>query len=586
MSIFVGVHGIGDQVEYETVQGIIERVTAYYGHKEQVPLGKISSGQNEHGVYVHPVAGQGDLAFAEVFWADIPRKVADSGYTLEEATKWAKHLVDKLDHRPPSRNSLAPADRRAIKALLPEVIESIDVLQRLVTVAEWGGKFKFDLKRVLDGFLGDVQLVTEFDHSRREILDRFHKVIAKAYDHDREANIYIIAHSEGSVVAFLGLLEAMAADAGWLRQVRGLMTIGSPIDKHLILWPELWQGLAPHSLPGVEIHWHNYCDRGDPVGFRLDAAEKWLNKTTSLSFKQDIQFSRYLFPGKAHLDYWQDDALFANFLSAMNIRGAWNQQQLKDKPGMGAIATMFPYLLALAILSGGVFIFYNAITVCIKHLEPATSLARNTLAFTALLAGIALAGRIPRLTRDLRYHLASLAAALLCGGLFYFLVMDEACYWLAETVPTIQSDPRGTLLAIGGLIVLTSYLQPLVSDRSGSRFFVIIGALVTIAIGLAGVLSGAHDDVMPVLLAGGFFLYLWWLAVLVLDLSFVWQCYIRSQSALQTMRDCHEGTYQQPFVSRSITAGRSALVSLRQARGIANRRQAGFWKRREDERAD
>lgn len=41
--IFVGVHGIGDQTECETIQTIIEQVTGYQGSALRVPLGKISS---------------------------------------------------------------------------------------------------------------------------------------------------------------------------------------------------------------------------------------------------------------------------------------------------------------------------------------------------------------------------------------------------------------------------------------------------------------------------------------------------------------------------------------------------------------
>jgi hypothetical protein len=563
MPIFVGVHGIGDQVAYQTVQYIVERVTTYCGGKEQVPLGKISSGQTSNGVYVHPGRGAGQLAFAEVYWADIPRKVVQDGYLLEESTHWAGHLVDKLDCQSPGGACLAPADRRAIKAILPEVIQSLSVLQKLVTLAKWGGKFNFDLKKLLDDFMGDVQLVAEFDQTRQQILQRFHQTMAKVAAHDSQAEIHIIAHSEGSVVAFLGLLEAMAGNAAWLKQVKGFMTIGSPIDKHLILWPELWQGLAPLSLSGVAIPWHNYCDRGDPVGFKLDAAAAWLQNSTSLFFRQDRQFSRYLFPGKAHLDYWQDDGLFGDYLTAVRLPGGGSAEPLLDKKWLGAVATLLPYLFFLTILGSGVFIFYNAITVCIKHLESPADLARNTLAFTFLLAGIAIAGRVPRLTRDLRCHLASLLVALFCGGLFYCLVQDVACYWLAETVPTFRGDPRGVLVAIGGAIVLSSYLQPLFSNRSGSTLFIILGALLGIALGLAGVFSGSHDNILPVLLAGGFFVYLWWLAVLVLDLTFVWHRYIRQQTGLQAMRDCSRGTYVQPLVSRTMVAGSKAMAAIR-----------------------
>jgi hypothetical protein len=578
--VFVGVHGIGDQVEYETVQFVIERVTAFLGKREQVPLGRISSGQNADGVYEYPDSAAPRAAFAEVYWADIPREVVKNGYVLEETTRWARHLVDKLDRR--GGGCLAPADRRAIKAILPEVIESIDVVQRLLLLAEWAGKFKFNLKAVLDDFIGDVQLVTEFDPKRRQVLDRFHAAMARAHAYNPQACLYVIAHSEGSVVAFLGLLEAMAANAAWVRQVKGFMTIGSPIDKHLILWPELWKDLHPRTAAGVPIGWYNYSDNGDPVGYELDAARKWLGNAPSLRFVRDVQFSRYLFPGKAHTDYWADDEVFGDFLSAMEIHGA--SKPLTDRFGVGFVSTLLPYLFALVVLASGVFVFYNAITNCIGHSEPPMDLARNTLAFTALMAGIAVAGRIPRLVRDFRYHLAGLAAAGACCVAFYYLVLDDVCYWLAETVPTINADPRGTLIVVAALIVLVGYVTPLVSDRSGSRLFIVVGALVAVGLALAGVFSGRHGNVLPVLIAGGMFVYLWWLSVLLLDLTFVWHRYVRNQTALRTMRECSEGTYCQPFVSRTFIGGKNPLASA--VRGVRRAVGGSTWQQSAGRRGD
>lgn len=53
------------------------------------------------------------------------------------------------------------------------------------------------------------------------------------------------------------------------------MTLGSPIDKHIHLWPELFAGFGkPSFQPKEPIEWHNYYDYGDPVGFELDSARE------------------------------------------------------------------------------------------------------------------------------------------------------------------------------------------------------------------------------------------------------------------------------------------------------------------------
>src|SRR6476619_1911640 len=137
------------------------------------------------------------------------------------------------------------------------------------------GIFSFDLDKVLTDFLGDVQIVTEFRDNSREILEIFNKQLETVHRQYPDADIYLVAHSEGTVVTLLGLLHAMcdpirpadkdhpAVTYDWLQNVRGLMTIGSPIDKHLTLWPELFSSLpGKQRLPAQPIEWRNYFDYG------------------------------------------------------------------------------------------------------------------------------------------------------------------------------------------------------------------------------------------------------------------------------------------------------------------------------------
>ena len=123
---------------------------------------------------------------------------------------------------------------------------------------------------VLNSYLGDVQIVTEFDDVRDKILGRFKNIMENL---PNDFDIYIVAHSEGTVVALLSLLEEMSSHEthDWLNQVRGLMTIGSPLDKHLLLWRELFEPggkpLTQEWKPSRQIEWRNYSDNGDPIGF-------------------------------------------------------------------------------------------------------------------------------------------------------------------------------------------------------------------------------------------------------------------------------------------------------------------------------
>lgn len=50
------------------------------------------------------------------------------------------------------------------------------------------------------------------------------------------------------------------------------------------------------------------------------------------------------------------------------------------------------------------------------------------------------------------------------------------------------------------------------------------------------IFNGHHGPVMPVILAGGIFLYLWWLAAIIFDLAFIWHCYIRHDQGRETLK--------------------------------------------------
>jgi hypothetical protein len=84
------------------------------------------------------------------------------------------------------------------------------------------------------------------------------------------------------------------------------MTIGSPIEVHHLLWPELWQDLRPHESlkrTPLGIPWHNYYDYGDPIAYALDSTKAWMH---TQGFDRHLLlaekgFGRSYLPGKASL---------------------------------------------------------------------------------------------------------------------------------------------------------------------------------------------------------------------------------------------------------------------------------------------
>jgi hypothetical protein len=135
-------------------------------------------------------------------------------------------------------------DYKKAGAVVEEMVNNIQVLENLLFIATKAGLFKFNLGQLLTDFVGCVQIVADFKDYGGNVFDRFAitmRNLARRMPHLKE--IYIVAHSEGTVVSFKGLLTAMAAprspDNAWVDLVKGYMTIGSPLNKHIVMWPRL-----------------------------------------------------------------------------------------------------------------------------------------------------------------------------------------------------------------------------------------------------------------------------------------------------------------------------------------------------------
>jgi hypothetical protein len=527
--VIVAVHGIGQQSRYSTVRSVATRLAAsktlLAGSTDPArpvapqPLGYFHAEVRgiTSAILLDDAAFLGKTAlattgFAEVFWADIPEEVVDEGSTLEETKAWARTVVARAQalwirerqsevvnegntQRETSawrrivvapthallmrvrRPRIVPPDFGLAAEVLDEIIETVYVLENLLFLADKAGLFKFDLAQVLQDYLGDVQIVTEFADYRADIVARFHKAMADIYAEEcRKGNdkvrLHIVAHSEGTVISFLGLLQAMSGDQlktpaspndrpqlentgqipEWLKHVHGYMTIGSPIDKHLLLWPRLWNklnlSLADAVLPAGQIRWRNYYDYGDPIGFKLDTARRWLDQQGSKAFqfcgcpahRHDIGFARYLLPGKAHNDYWNDPAVFEHFVDDV-IRiprvGDSPAKRPTNKPAIVLMSPALPYVFSAATLVIGVYLISKAVANFAYPDDPLTKyflitsigveptqgmsswgLFSNTLGIAGLIAGVTLFARFPRLAAGWLWKFAG-AVAFVTGCVLY-----------------------------------------------------------------------------------------------------------------------------------------------------------------------
>lgn len=586
--VIVAVHGVGDQHNYATIQSVVNQFCNFYREPTAVPLGSFYTGGAAYSLQPPYSAQQFEhLAFAEVYWATIPRAAANAKYTLEEAKKWATTIVERLRLRwrqTGSHGDSSEADFVRLKHVLAEMIETIAVLERLCYLAERAGLFSFDLRKLLDDYLGDVQVVAEFGSERRKILDTFADLMKKVHDAYPAAEIFLVAHSEGTVVSFLGLLEAIREPQapGWLARVRGLMTFGSPIDKHLILWPELFKSDLPGGptwRPSEPIEWRNYYDRGDPIGFELSQVRAWLKANAwdgvfHFEKDHDIGFTRYAYPGKAHVDYWDDEEVFGHFIQTV-VNKPPKGAPPTSTPGSGRLASaapadaesakparsfetppgdipakkwlsyVLPYVGVVALLVVAAYILFKAFIGCIDPKELIYNsnpvILRNVAALAILLFGVTVTARIPRLTRLWYWRLTAWIAYLLSAAAYMWIVPSGGPSgtalkeWLEHNL-NVAIAPGGTRLILATLVVGLAYWLSTKKPSWGLKPLIVLGTgAVAVIVGQSLYLASDRGPVWPVFLATAGFFYLWWLAALIFDLVFVWHVYIRQSMALERM---------------------------------------------------
>jgi hypothetical protein len=538
--ILVAVHGIGAQSRNATVRYVATRLahssisvekpgdplplspqplgwfyTDVRGAVKVAPLDSFSSPK-------HPLAR---IGFTEVFWADIPQEVVREGRTIEETKAWARTVVARA--RAICKNKIAEQKTRPsaeaariiepdfslAAEVLDEIIETVYVLENLTYLAEKAGLMRFDLRQVLEEYLGDVQIVTEFEQFRTDIVGRFHSAMEQIHSEHEGARLHIVAHSEGTVVSFLGLLHALsgeqvvpaaAANGGerarapevkkgltlppWLQKVHGYMTIGSPIDKHILLWPKLFERFnfkPAQSIfgDGRCIKWRNYYDYGDPVGFKLETARAWLKthpecEPFEFEEKHDCGFARYSMPGKAHNDYWDDGAVFEHFIRDVIRVDGEPARTPPTRPLVYLLSPLLPYAISFALLVVATFVLYRAVThYTHPELDPLQRYIRfmvlglsetttvtgarmflHSLAIAGFLAGITLLARLPRLAVGGFWWLAGFAAFGLGCASYYFGVLKDSRDEIGSGFALFDFDPTLGFLLLGLAVAFISLL--------------------------------------------------------------------------------------------------------------------------------
>lgn len=316
-----------------------------------------------------PCTPGNNLRFIDMCWADIMQN--DYGDVGQDVLPWAKGLLGRLRRK----DEWAHANNTPGATVPKWVLKTLGLL--VETLILTGKAMSFRLKDAKDliftKFLGDVQQYGEYSRCRGQAVRRFHKLMTRVHhqhlqDHPHiDPQYTVIAHSLGTVMSMDAILYARAQravregnlsispnlpfegylkegentliennkqgsltadeqkkyqdemleellDAKWIDHLKSFVTLGSPIDKYLIMWwmnykyltePASW--LEPEK---PRIDHYNYCDEQDPVGHELDVAATAPGFASVFHTHEDRVFTRYVIPGAAHNEYWKDLNLF------------------------------------------------------------------------------------------------------------------------------------------------------------------------------------------------------------------------------------------------------------------------------------
>ena len=224
------------------------------------------------------------------------------------------------------RNRLLEIDnKRAIDQAPSEefhIVENIakDIQFSSMLVRQAAERFKLQpktLEHAATEFLQQVQLYIDREAYRKQIRDGLSVYLGEVHSRSAEPrDIYLIAHSLGTVVSFQTILRGAEVNSSWFPFIKRFVTFGSPLDLMLLLFPEIFP--KPQVKSAANIRWTNYFFGNDAIATDLAIARNWVVEFATGVFAADAPDEVDLGPGSmltAHTDYWKSAEMHTDIIA-------------------------------------------------------------------------------------------------------------------------------------------------------------------------------------------------------------------------------------------------------------------------------
>ena len=229
-------------------------------------------------IYIHGLANKPPRAIKEQWWAAALSEGLQRNYQLTMQAQFVLAYWADLRYKYP--DDVLTLEERYEPSAGRGPLRRYDpgAMDRARAVAEkWGGR-ALDKEKDLIGLGSNVERLLGLTledlaayYSDESLRGRIRARLSEALDGHRDARVFLIAHSMGSIVAH-DVLRMSERDPGI--QVAHLVTIGSPLGLPLVT-QKIRSEFGATQTPGNVRRWTNLADAGDKVALDCNLSDEY-----------------------------------------------------------------------------------------------------------------------------------------------------------------------------------------------------------------------------------------------------------------------------------------------------------------------